>query len=185
MGSDFEHIWANGAIARGYLGEDASDGTVFLYGLWSGDYQDLGVAHWKYLGASGQYSTHTKTRVYTSTGGALPTVNVNGETGFSVARGQAVQVEFTYENNGKTSQNVDTGWYVSTNDFISSTDRLLASTKLTLARDNAYTYRRTVTIPTNLTRGVNYWLGTIVDRTGAVADRVRNNNATYVPIRVQ
>ena len=71
MGADFEHIHVNGSSARAYLGEDASDGTVYLYGLDSSIRQDLGVVHWKYFGASGEYSDHTKTRLYTSTGGSL------------------------------------------------------------------------------------------------------------------
>ena len=185
MGSDFEHIWANGSAARGYLGEDASDGTVFLYGLWSANYQDLGVAHWAYLGRSGEYSTHRKTRVYNSAGTPLATTLVNGEVGYLVDRGQVVQVEFSYENNGKNSQTVNTGWYVSTNDVISNTDRLLTSGNMTLARDNVMTLRRTLTIPTNLVRGTNYWIGTIVDRNRVVADAVPSNNATYIPIRVR
>jgi hypothetical protein len=186
MGTDFEHIWANGSAARGYLGEDASDGTVFLYGLWSFNYQDLGVAHWRYAGASGQYSTHVKTGVYNTLGGLLPTVSVNGETGYLVNRGQRVQVEFTYENNGKNTQTVNTGWYISTNDVISRTDRLIVTnTGMRLVRDNVLTFRRALTIPSNLVPGANYWVGTIVDIARRVPDRVPSNNATYIPIRVR
>ncbi|MFO1036419.1 MAG: hypothetical protein U1E45_06215 [Geminicoccaceae bacterium] len=185
MGADFEHIWANGSAARGYLGEDASDGAVFLYGPWSFNYQDLGVAHWKYSFADGQYSRHVKTGIYNTSGILLPTWNVNGETGYRVNRGQSVQVEFSYENNGKNTQTVNTGWYISTNDVISRTDRLIATnTGMTLARDNVLTYRRTLTIPSNLTRGRNYWLGTIVDKESRVSDSVPSNNATYIPIHV-
>ena len=186
MGADFEHIWANGSAARGYLGEDASDGTVFLYGLWSSNYQDVGVSHWKYSTASGEYSRHVKTSIYNTTGALLPTVSVNGETGYLVNRGQAVQVEFTYENNGKNTQTMNTGWYVSTNDVISTSDRLIATnTGMTLSRDNVLTLRRTVTIPSDLVAGANYWSGTIVDKDLTVADSVRSNNATYIPIRVR
>ncbi|NML18099.1 hypothetical protein [Azohydromonas caseinilytica] len=185
MGADFEHIWANGSAARGYLGEDASDGAVFLYGLWSANYQDLGVAHWKYAFADGQYSRHVKTGIYDASGVALPTVSVNGETGYRVNRGQTVQVEFSYENNGKDTQTVNTGWYVSTNDIISRSDlRIATNTGMTLARNNVLTYRRTLTIPNNLARGTNYWVGTIVDMEGRVPDSVPSNNATYIPIRI-
>jgi hypothetical protein len=185
MGADFEHIWANGSAAHGYLGEDASDGAVYLYGPWSYNYQDVGVAHWKYSYASGEYSRHVKTGVYNTSGTALPTVSVNGETGYRVNRGQQVQLEFTYENNGKDTQTVNTGWYVSSNDIISTGDRLLATnTGMVLSRGDVMTYKRTVTIPSDLVSGRNYWVGTIVDNNNAVADAVRSNNATYIPIRV-
>ena len=138
-------IWANGSSANGYLGEDAADGTTYLYGPWSFAWQDLGVSHWKYFGTSGAYSDHVRTAVYSSTGAALPTVSVNGETGYRVNKGQVVQVEFTYENNGRDTQTVNTGWYVSTNDIISRTDRLIASnTGMVLSRGDVMTYRRTV-----------------------------------------
>ena len=32
MGADYTHIHANGRVARGYLGEDAANGAIFLYG---------------------------------------------------------------------------------------------------------------------------------------------------------
>lgn len=184
MGTDFEHIWANGSSAHGYLGEDAADGTAYLYGN-TYNFQDLSVSHWKYSGTSGEYSDHTRTVVYNSAGTVLPTVTVNGETGYRVSKGQSVQVEFTYENNGKDTQTVNTGWYLSTNDIISTGDRLLATnTGMTLSRGDVMTFKRTVTIPTDLVSGTNYWLGTIVDNNNAVADAVRSNNATYIPIRV-
>lgn len=184
MGADFEHMWANGASVHGYLGEDAADGLVSMYGPWSVSWQDLGVAHWKYAFASGEYSRHAKTGVFTSAGGALPTVSVNGETGYRVSKGQVVQVEFSFENNGRDSQTATTGYYVSTNDIISTGDRLLATTGMTLSRGDVMTYRRTLTIPSDLVSGTNYWIGAIVDYNNAIADSVRSNNATYIPIRV-
>jgi hypothetical protein len=185
MGNDFEHIWANGSAARGYLGEDASDGAIALYGPWSFNYQDLGVAHWKYSSANGEYSHHVKTDIYDTSGVPLATVSVNGETGYNVVPGQAVQVEFTYENNGKDTQTVNTGWYISTNDIISRTDRRIATnTGMTLSRNNVLTYRRTLTIPSDLAKGANYWVGTIVDIDSTVPDSVPSNNATYIPIHV-
>jgi len=185
MGTDFEHIWANGSTARGYLGEDASDGAVALYGPWSASYEDLGVAHWKYASADGQYSHHVKTGVYDAAGTVLPTVSVNGEAAYRVNRGQTVQVEFTYENNGKNRQTVNTGWYISDDDFIQRTDRRIAvNTGMTLVRNDVLTYRRTLTIPADLRANTNYWLGTIVDIDSVVPDNIPSNNATYIPIHI-
>ncbi|HSI60086.1 MAG TPA: matrixin family metalloprotease [Ideonella sp.] len=186
MGADFQHIWANGSSAHGYLGEDAADGATYLYGPWSFAWQDLGVAHWKYSFASGEYSMHAKTGIYNAAGVLLPAATVKGEAGYQVKRGQSVQVEFTYENNGRDSQTVNTGWYLSTNDIISVNDRLLATnTGMTLSRGDVLTYRRALSIPSDLTVGKVYWIGTVVDKDNVVADSVPSNNATYIPIRVK
>ncbi len=186
MGTDFEHIHVNGSTARAYLGEDAADGSVFLYGARSGSWEDLGVVHWKYSGASGEYSDHTKTRVYNSSGGNLPTFTVNGETGYRVNRGQTVRAEFTYENNGKNFHGgVKVGYYVSTNDYISTWDRRIGGSWFDLGRGNVYTTTKTLVIPNDLNANQNYWLGVIVDEDDAISEAVEWNNATYIPIRVQ
>jgi hypothetical protein len=41
-----------------------------------------------------------------------------------------------------------------------------------------------VTIPNDLVRGQNYWLGAVMDRTGALSEMSEVNNATYIPIRI-
>ncbi|MEX0644740.1 MAG: CARDB domain-containing protein [Parvularculaceae bacterium] len=186
MGTDFEHIHVNGTTARAYMGEDAADGAVFLYGARSGAWEDVGVVHWKYSGASGEYSDHTKTRVLTSAGGALPTLTINGETGYRVSRGQSVRLELTYENMGKSLQgNVQTGYFISTNDFISTSDRRIGGASWSLGRGDVFTTTVTLTIPNDLALNTNYWIGAVVDENGAISEAVEWNNATYLPIRVQ
>jgi hypothetical protein len=186
MGTDFEHIHVNGSIARAYIGEDTADATVFLYGTRSPAFEDVAVVHWKYSGASGEYSDHTKTVVTNSAGGALGTTSVNGETGFLVNRGQVVRAEFTYENNGANTKNsIVTGYYVSTNDFISTFDQRIGGATWNLSRGDVLTTTVTLTIPSNLTPNTNYWLGVIIDENGAIPEAVEVNNATYIPIRVQ
>ncbi|MDH5179060.1 MAG: hypothetical protein OEZ39_03855 [Gammaproteobacteria bacterium] len=185
MGADFEHIHVNGSTARAYIGEDASDGAVYLYGD-RGGWQDVGVVHWKYSGPSGEYSDHTKTVIYNSSGAVLPSVNVNGEIGHRVTRGQWVQVEFTFENNGSNTQSgVNVGFFISTNDTISTGDRRVAGRTLSLGRDNVLTTSTWVLIPSDLTPNTNYWIGAVVDETGSIAEAVEWNNATYIPIYVQ
>ena len=186
MGNDWEHIHVNDSNARAYMGEDAADGIVALYGSRSGNWEDVGVVHWKYAGASGEYSDHTKTKVYNSSGGNLPTFTVNGETGYRVSSGQTVRLELTYENNGKSYQgNVKVGYFVSTNDYISTWDRRIGGSTFTLGRNDVYTTTKTLTIPADLDTNRNYWLGAVVDETGSITEAVEWNNATYVPIRVQ
>jgi hypothetical protein len=187
MGNDFEHLHANGSTATGYIGEDAADGAVFLYGARATAWEDVSVAHWKYLGASGQYSDHTRTVVYSNaTGAVLPTTTIDGETGYRVSRGQWVRVEFTYENNGSNTQNgIAAGYFVSTNDLITTLDRRIGGANWNLGRGNVMTTTVTVQIPNDLSLNTNYWLGVVLDETGAVTEAVESNNATYIPIRVQ
>lgn len=186
MGNDFEHIHVNGSTARAYMGEDAADGVTYLYGTRSGAWEDVGLVHWKYSGASGEYSDHTKTKVYNSTGGNLSTFSVAGETGYRVNRGQVVQLELTYENNGKTTQNnVGVGYYISTNDLITTLDRRIAGGSFDLGRNDVYTTKVTLTIPSDLTANTNYWIGAVIDEDGNISEAVEWNNATYIPLRVQ
>jgi hypothetical protein len=185
MGTDWTHISVNGTLARSYLGEDAANGEVYLYGTTTSAAEDLGVVHWKYLGTSGEYSTHQKTKVYNSSGGALATLAVNGETGFYVSKGQVVRLELTYENNGKNTQSSsDVRYYVSTNDTISTLDTQIGSTTFNLSRNTVLTTYVTLTIPSTLTSGVTYWLGAVIDADSSLAEMTEVNNATYLPIRI-
>jgi hypothetical protein len=185
MGNDFEHIHVNGSTATAYTGEDAADATVFLYGARSPAWEDVAVVHWKYSGASGEYSDHTKTVIYNTSGAVLPTVNVVGETGYRVNRGQTVRAEFTYENNGANFHGgIQTGYYISTNDLITTSDRKIGSGSFNLSRDNVFTTTVDLVIPRDLVSGRDYWLGVIIDDNGAIRESVESNNATYTPIRV-
>jgi hypothetical protein len=185
MGNDFEHIHVNGSTATAYTGEDAADATVFLYGARSPAWEDVAVVHWKYSGASGEYSDHTKTVIYDTSGAVLPTVNVVGETGYRVNRGQTVRAEFTYENNGANFHSgIQTGYYISTNDLITTSDRKIGSGSFNLSRDNVFTTTVDLVIPRDLVSGRDYWLGVIIDDNGAIRESVETNNATYTPIHV-
>lgn len=184
MGSDWTHIHANGSTARSYLGEDSAHGLVYLYGTTSGAAEDLAVTHFKRTGADGEYSTHGPTVLRSSTGGSLSSFISGGERVYRVNRGQSVRLELTFENNGKTFQNRNVGYYVSTNNIVSTFDRLLESANMSLGRNTVYTTYRTVTVPSDLVRGRTYWLGAVIDRTGALIEMTEANNATYIPIRI-
>ena len=185
MGQDWTHIFVNGGSARPYVGEDTSRGAVHLYGNMSPLIQDISVTHWKYGSASGEYSSHVKTKVYNSSGGNLPTTTVGGETFYRVNAGQVVQVEYSYENNGASTINgIPTGFYISTNDTITTLDTRLGGISLNLAPDRVYTRKDTVTIPGGLPSGSLRWLGAIVDENNSTIEAVEANNATYLPIRI-
>jgi hypothetical protein len=181
MGTDYEHLHANGGTVNSYVGEDTADGLVFLYGKRA--WQDVAVTHWKYSGASGEYSDHTKTVIRTTGGGALPTRTVEGETAYRVDRGSTYLVEFTYENNGADFRpGLVAGYYVSSNNLITNLDRRIGGGSWNLARSDVLTTSVNLTIPANLTRGRFYWVGVILDENNAVVEGVETNNATYLPI---
>jgi hypothetical protein len=73
---------------------------------------------------------------------------------------------------------------MSTNAFITTLDRRLGGTTLTLAPDDVFTFQAFVAIPSDLVPGRDYWLGAIIDETGSIAEMAEWNNATYLPIRV-
>ncbi len=195
MGNDFEHVHVNGDRATFYLGEDAADGAVHLYGN-DNSYQDLGVVHWKYDAANttSEYSNHKRTQVYNSAGTSVVSrtwVDYQGdgnndERHFKVSPGQSVKAEFTFENNGaSTHKNVSVGYYLSTNNYCTTWDTKLTSTTMTLGRADVYTYKKGMTIPSTVTVGQNYWLCAIVDDNGAIAEAWEGNNATWLPLRIQ
>lgn len=178
MGEDWTHIHADDGVGRAYLGEDAANGLVFLYGTVSGAHEDLGVSHWEYKEADGEYSEHKRCGMRDINGNLLDDWNNNGEIVRRVRRGQTVQVEFTYENNGKSSHTVDVGFYLSADNDIQSIDTRIGGWSANLVRDKVATVTRNVTIPANAPLGYK-WLGVIIDENDDVAEVTGANNATY------
>ncbi|MFK7886078.1 MAG: hypothetical protein AB8G16_04360 [Gammaproteobacteria bacterium] len=185
MGADTTHVHANGNAVSAYLGEDASNGLVFLYGQTSGTHEDLSISQFERTGASGEYSLHSPTEVKNRSGGFIWTRrnDPNGETAYEVDRGQRVQLELTYENNGRNTQTEDIGFYVSTNNGITTADTRIATVRgLTLGRDVTSTRLYNLTIPNGLTRNRFYYLGAIIDPSNRLAEVSESNNAARIPI---
>lgn len=188
MGDSWRHHHTNGSQADIYFGEDASTGARALYGNQSSTFNDVAVAHWRRTGANGEYSSHDRVRIRNSANTATLTgITIAGEPGFRVTRGTTVRPEFTLENNGKTTQtNITFGIYISTNDFISTSDRRIGGgTFGSLSPDDVATTTIPVAIPSDLTVGANYWLGIIIDEDNSIAEVNGSNNMTYIPIRIQ
>lgn len=184
MGQDWTHIHANGNTARAYLGEDAAEGSVILYGANSGTMEDLSLTNFKYLGKSGEYSTHQPTQLFNSSNAVINWFTDAGERRYRVNKSQSVKLELTGENNGKTSQTVKIAYYISTNNLITTADRLIGTGTVTLSRNQPSTFKSNLVIPADLTSGTNYWVGAIVDYNNALTETVSSNNASYLPIRV-
>lgn len=184
MGQDWDHIHANANLAFAYPGEDAVAGSVAVYGTVPG-FEDVALAHWRHTGASGEYSSHDRTRLL-GIGGIEPGKVVVDEPVYLVGKGDSLRMEVTCENLGNTVQTVNIGYYLSTNDFISTTDTFLGASPVTIARDTADpTTSPLITIPTWLAGSTNYWLGAIINYDKAAADITSSNNATYVGIRTK
>ncbi len=187
MGEDHWHMhrWRN--QARTYLGEDASDGLVAIYGRKSGaSIEDLSVAHFKRIGTlSGGYSDHFRTKMANAGGSELNYTAFSGMRRYNVSKGQQVQVEFSYENNGETTKNgIAIGFYISTNDLVTTGDQLIATRVFNLSPDNVATRWDTLTIPNNLNSGQTYYLGVVIDRTNAFGEVDEDNNRAFHVIRV-
>ena len=188
MGNAWTHVHVNLSTADAYVGEDASDGAVALYGLSASAGEDVSVSHWKYdaagTGAS-PYSRHMRVQLFDTNGAALTGPSIEGgATRFEVTAGQRVQVEFTYENSGATNQTPEVYLVLSDNNWITRFDTLLATHTPGLNRNTVYTQKYTVTIPVGTTPGIQY-IGAVVDPLGTLTEVDETNNATWIPIEVQ
>lgn len=181
MGTDFYFMTTNAGVGRAYLGADASDGAVRIYGAATTSVQDVSLSHWKYSGASGAYSSHAKTILANASGTELSSTIDAGEKRYAVTGGQTVQLELTRENSGQSAQSARIGYYLSTDNRIDAADRQLAVETLNVGLGDPTTWRRTLTLPTGLATG-KYWLGAIIDDNNAIAERVEDNNAMYIPV---
>lgn len=188
MGNAWTHVNVNLSTADAYAGEDAADGAVGLYGLKAAVGEDISVSHWKYDAVStggGEYSKHMRVQLY-DTAGAPLTAGTSIEGGalrYRLASSQQIQVEFTYENNGKTVQTPTVYLVLSDNNWITQFDTLLAVHTPTIGRGDVYTHSYTVTLPAGLSSG-NKWIGAVLDPSGTIAENDETNNATWIPIEI-
>lgn len=180
MGNAWNVVNTNSGVTETVISEDTTRGLVSVYGQRSATVEDLSVYHWQWASASGAYSTHERTPVTEVGGGALTDVSGGGEPAYEVNNGQQIRVTQTVENRGKTNHTVKVRWYVSTNDLITSYDTLVATSTLTKARNGPYTWDRTITLPSNLISGEDYWIGLIVDADDTVSEMNEINNAAYL-----
>ena len=185
------HLNTNGSLdgvgrARSFPGEDGGNGDVYLYGT-GATQNDVGVTHWKYQKADGGYAVNIPTKVYPPGGGIDPIIpgKFNGFPVFPVDKGGTYDFQFTYENNGTQNfDGIDVGYYISTNDLITTADPKLRGITLNLYRNVPATRRTLLTLPDDLDSGNVYWVGVIVDDSKSIAEVHENNNATYLQILV-
>lgn len=188
MGNAWTHVHVNLSAADAYVGEDASNGAVALYGLAAAAGEDVSVSHWKYDAAatgSDEYSHHKRVEVFDLSGNPLTGTTIEGgATRYNVTSGQTIQVEFTYENSGASAQTPQVDLVLSENNWITIFDTWLATHHPTLGRNSVYTHQYTVTLPSGLTPGLRY-IGVVIDPLNVIAEVDETNNATWIPINVQ
>lgn len=96
-------------------------------------------------------------------------------------RGTYVNMEFTFANLGTSTQTFDIGFYLSTNDYISTADRWLGTNYGAWASSGALgTYSRSLYIPTDIAPGT-YYLGYLVDGGFAIGEGNEGNNNQPAP----
>jgi hypothetical protein len=183
MGTNWNFLHANCGVSTAYVGEDGTSGARSLYGTLAS--QDVAVAHWMHLGASDGYSTHQRTKVYDAAGAILPRVSIAGEQHYIVYAGQRVLVEATVENNGSAFQNTEARLYLSPDNCITPSDRVLSVQARSIGPGSAFgTSLFSIIVPADARRGQAHFLGIGLDGGNSVAEFNESNNYTYLPVWV-
>ena len=118
--------------------------------------------------------------VYKNDGGSSDIVTPN----VYVQRGHWIDFEFTIDNLGTSRIDYDIAYYISTNNYISTSDGLLATSSGAWANSGASaTYTVSLYIPTDISTGT-YYLGFIVDSNHNNSESNEYNNFVAVPQEV-
>jgi len=183
MGNAWNVVSTNGDHTEVVVSEDTTSGLIAVNGQRAGTVTDVSVMHWQLdpvaTGASA-YSAHRRSRLLDAAGALLPLAFGYPEPTYEASPGQVIQVEMTLENRGTASQTPSLGTYWSTNETITTGDTLLSATSPVLNVNVPYETTRTVTIPVTAVPGQVYWVGAIVDRTSALTESNKVNNAAYI-----
>ncbi|MEQ1484289.1 hypothetical protein [Methyloglobulus sp.] len=196
---------ANGDRVEPYIGEDAASGLIALFGISASAQEDVSVSHWRYgdklvLKDGSVFSLHHRTRLFDGKNIELtmacpygnpdlngPLITACPEPVYQVNKGQAVNLELSYENSGKTmSVGIVASYYFSTDNKIDETDTLLKTSKFPIKRDSLpSTISTKLNIPKTVVSGNHYWLGCHISPSrGALKESNENNNQTYVEIKI-
>jgi hypothetical protein len=97
------------------------------------------------------------------------------------ARGSYVTVDFTFSNLSTATKTFDIGFYLSTNDFISTGDTLLGTNYGAWGSSGvSATFSRTLYIPTWVAPGT-YYIGFLIDPNNAMGEANESNNNQPMP----
>lgn len=103
----------------------------------------------------------------------------------TASRGSYATVQFSFHNMSTSTQTFNIGFYLSTNNFISTGDRLLGTnTGAWASAGSSVTFTRTLYIPSNVTPG-QHWLGFYLDFDNNLSESVEGNNHIAMPRPIQ
>ena len=188
MGDEWDHVTRNGTTSYYGPGEDLSDGLIDRWGKRSSNdaYRDVGLAVHRYDGSDGTYSSHSFGVLRDASGSVLPTSgSFEGQPAYEVVAGETVQMELTVENNGeKNTESFHTGFYLSSNSIISTSDTFLSEdTGYVMTRNVPYEVLEPVTIPIDTPPG-SYFLGAYANHDFQFGEVTYQNNVAYYPVEV-
>ncbi len=126
------------------------------------------------------------TVVAPSSGPDLVGWEMHATTSTTVSPGGTITVDYTRLNLGDTTAySFQNGFYLSSNDYISTYDTQLDyNTTTSHAPGATANYQKTVTIPSGTSVG-NYYLGFFADHTSVVSETIEVNNTIAIQIEVQ
>ncbi len=105
-------------------------------------------------------------------------------TTITVTAGRNFTARGSFSNLGKTTENFEIIYVLSTNDIISTFDTVVASGTGTAPAGSFHTFSWTARVPTSLAPGT-YSLGLILDPNNRISERLEGNNVTLLRTRVR
>lgn len=198
MGTDWDHVHANGPTIHSYAGVDATDALRVLYGS-KNKGENLAAVHWTYEGSTNPgcdgdnscYSKHKQVGLQKApddgifTGGSLVKNGVTNFDAWYVVRGQKVRIDLGYENLGASAQTVEIELFHSEDALITTDDTALNFAPVTMSLPSSSLQYRTddVIVPANAANDTSY-LGAVIDAADDVDEINEADNGTFVPIVV-
>ncbi len=190
----------NQKIALPFIGCDLAKGFSDVYQLDMTKKEDISVSPWKLDGQENDglgdpYSLHRRKQLVMNAAGTaeMPRIITSADPDdlrkdpvYKVPKGSTINLNFMYDNAGRTNQPaVKRNFYLSTDDNLSPDDKLLPAASATLAIPlGAPTVIKTpVVIPASTLAG-KYWLFIKLDPNNDITESNNLNNATYAVIQV-
>jgi hypothetical protein len=183
MGEDWNHVAVAGSTTYPDLGADAVAGVVSVYGEDSG-IVDLGVLHWRWLRADGNYSEHAFVRAYRENGTTLlsstPDATMTNIPVYETRAGSTIWLEFMFENLGSDCEMIPYTWYLSSSRDFSNPTVIREGDEWRACPGNTYLFSTIVTLPAGVT-GRKY-VGPSIEN--GESSPYSNNNKAWIALNI-
>ncbi len=154
------------------------DAAVLMNPYYSLAYEELhadDIAGHRYLYDSGNTQDNVamsrwKAPVSSSSAASLIECDTSAEAGDSL------YIEFTLENRGTSSESIDVGFYISSNDTISTSDQLVYEFETTLSAGRETLLYGSIPIPDDIEEG-SWYVGAYADHTESISESTADDNA--------